>query len=88
MEPLIENLLTAARHLVQLRAIVWLTVIAASGFAFGWMLKEGMPTEYLDAAVFVWALLVGAAALHMRDAERRADRRRKERLDRLYGRRP
>jgi uncharacterized membrane protein YfcA len=87
MEPLIEDLLVAVRRLARVRAVVWLAVVAASGFAFGWMLREGVPTEYLDASVFAWVLLVGAAALNMKDADRRAERRRKERLDRLYGRR-
>jgi uncharacterized membrane protein YfcA len=86
MEPIIDKFLVAGRRLLGVRAAIWLTVVAVTGFVFGWAIRNGASQEILDGLILLWTFLVAAAALNMRAADLRAERRRQERLDALYGR--
>jgi hypothetical protein len=86
MEPVIDKLLAAARPLLGVRACVWLAVIALGGFGFGLALRAGIAWEAQDALLFLWVLVIGVAAGDMRSSERRAEKRRRKKLDALYGR--
>ena len=87
MEPVIDKLVAAARPLLGIRAAAWLAMVAVSGFGLGLALRDGVAQEPLDILLFFWVLAIGAAAWDMRAAEHRAAKRRRRKLDALYGRR-
>ncbi|HEV8016228.1 MAG TPA: hypothetical protein VGP48_11885 [Stellaceae bacterium] len=87
MEPVIDKLLAVARPLLHIRACAWLAIIALSGFSFGLALRAGIAWQAQDVRLFFWVLVIGAAAGDMRASERRAEMRRRKKLDALYGRR-
>jgi hypothetical protein len=87
MEPVIDKLLAVARPLLSIRACVWLAIIALCGFGLGLALRDGVAWEVQDALLFLWVLVIGAAAGDMSASERRAEKRRRKILDALYGRR-
>lgn len=87
MDLLLEKLRAAVQPLLGIRAAIWLALVALAGFGLGAAMNSGIGDWPLDLALFVWVLAVGAAACDMRAAEQRAERRRKQKLDALYGRR-
>lgn len=87
MEIVIEKLLAAMRPLLSARPVAWAAVVALSGFGLGLALRSNLAAATLDILLFLWVLVIGAAALNMRAAEHRAARRRQAKLDALYGRR-
>jgi len=86
MEIVVEKLLSVLRPLLAIRPALWALLVAASGFALGLALRSDLPPHALDVVLFAWVMVIGLAAFNMRAAERRAARRRQEKLDRLYGR--
>lgn len=87
MDPFLEELVVAARRLLELRAIVCVMLVASYGLAFGWVLKAGADAVELGELVGVGAVLIAAATFVMKFADFRAESARRRRLDALYGRR-
>lgn len=86
MEPFIDELLGAAKRLLGFRAGLCISAVAAYGFLLGSVLGRGAAAEELARLALLGAVTVGAAAFAMRSAEIHAERRRKKKLDALYGR--
>ncbi|HLI22057.1 MAG TPA: hypothetical protein VKV32_13110 [Stellaceae bacterium] len=86
MEIVVEKLLAAVRPLLSIRPALWALLIASSGFGLGLALHSDLAARTLDILLFAWVLVIGLAALNVSAAERRAERRRQQKLDRLYGR--
>lgn len=87
MDIVIEKLLAAMRPLLSARSAAWAAIVALSGFGLGLALRSHLAAVTLDILLFLWVLLIGAAAFNMRAAEHRVARRRQAKLDALYGRR-
>jgi len=88
MDPLFDEILMAARRLLDVRAILCGIAVAAYGFAFGWVMStDPAPLELAELAT-LGALMIAAAAFAMKFADYRAERARKRRLEALLGRRP
>jgi hypothetical protein len=86
MEPLIDELLVAAKRLLGLRAGLCITAVAAYGYLLGSVLSRGAAAEELARMALLGAVTLGAAAFAMRSAELHAEQQRKKKLDALYGR--
>jgi hypothetical protein len=86
METLIDELLTAARRLLGLRAGLCISAVAVYGYVLGSVLSRGAVAEDLAKLALLGAITIAAAAFAMRSAEIHAARQRKKKLDALYGR--
>jgi uncharacterized membrane protein YfcA len=88
MESLIDELLVAAKRLLDFRAGLCITAVAAYGYLLGAVLSRGTAAEELAKWALLGAVTIGAAAFAMRSAELHAERQRQKKLDALYGRDP
>jgi hypothetical protein len=86
MEPLIDELLVAAKRLLGFRAGLCVSAVAVYGYLVGSVLSRGVAAEDLAKMALLGALTIAAAAFAMRSAEVYAGRQRKKKLDALYGR--
>ena len=86
MEPLIDELLIAAKRLLGVRAGLCISAVAIYGYLLGSVLSRGPAWEELAAVVLLGAFTIAAAAFAMRAAEIHAERLHKKKLDALYGR--
>lgn len=86
MEPLINELLVAARRLIGVRAALSITAVAAYGYLLGSALSGHASALDLAKIGLLGALAIGVAALAMHSAELHAERQHKKRMDSLYGR--
>jgi ABC-type Fe3+-siderophore transport system permease subunit len=86
MDPLFDEILLAARRLLDVRAILCGVAVAVYGFAFGWVMSnDPAPLELAELAA-IGGVMIAAAAFAMKFADFRAERARKRRLDALLGR--
>lgn len=86
MESAFEELRLAARRLFGLRAGLCTAAVAIFGYLLGLTLSQGADLTNVAELALLGIVTVGAAAFAMRSAEVHMERRRKKKLDALYGR--
>jgi hypothetical protein len=86
MESVFEELCLAVRRLIGLRAGLCTAAVAICGYLLGWTLSHGAALEDVAGVTLLGVVTVGAATFAMRSAEVYSQRRRKKKLDALYGR--
>src|SRR6185312_10792751 len=86
MEPLIDELLGAAKRLLGVRAALCITAVAVYGYLLGTVLSHGAAVGELAQLALLGTVTITVAAFAMHSAERHAEKRRRKRLDALYGR--
>ncbi len=86
MELFVDELRTAARRLLGLRAALCITAVAVYGYLLGLVLSHGAGLIDIAITALLGAATVGAAAFAMRSTELHAERQRRKRLDALYRR--
>jgi hypothetical protein len=86
MDQIFEELRLVARRLFGIRAGLCTAAVAIYGYLLGSTLSGGVALDDLAKLALLGAVTVGAATFAMRSAEIHAERRRKKKLDALYGR--